>query len=402
MSMIQGWVAPGFEEVEAEFRTNFVERGELGAACAIYYRGEKVVDLWGGYRDHQTRALWEEDTLVLVFSTTKGMAALTMAVAHSRGLLDYDERVARYWPEFAQQGKEEITVRQLLSHQAGLSAIDEPLNLEGLADLDALAEILARQKPAWAPGTKHGYHCWDLGWYQGELIRRVDPEHRSLGQFFQAEIARPLGLEFYIGLPTRVPDARIARIQPARVARVLLNLGKLPYLKLCMNPLKRGSLTYRTVMNPRILTNHNNYNRRDVRSVEIPSANGIGQVRSMAKVYSVFATGGQALDLKEETFRAITAPTIRPSSGWRDEVLLVDQRYALGFLRPFEKAPFGLSERAFGFGGAGGSFAFADPEAGVGYAYAPNKMGVSAFGDPREVALRRAFYRCLGRGQAGG
>ena len=402
MSTIQGWVAPGFEEVEAEFRRNFAERGELGGACVIYSQGQKVVDLWGGSRDHKTGAPWEEDTLVLVFSTTKGMAALTLAVAHSRGLVDYEERVARYWPEFGQQGKDEITVRQLLSHQAGLSAIDESLDLEVLADLDALAEILARQRPAWAPGTKHGYHCWNLGWYQSELIRRVDPEHRSLGQFFQDELARPLGLEFYIGLPPQVPDARLARIQPARVAQVLLNLGELPYLKLCMNPLKRGSLTYRTVMNPRILTNHNNYNRRDVRSVEIPSANGIGQVRSMAKVYSVFATGGRELQVKEETFRAITAPAMPPSSGLRDEVLLVDQCYALGFLRPFEKAPFGRSERAFGFGGAGGSFAFADPEAGVGYAYASNKMGVHAFGDPREVALRRAFYGCLGRGQGGG
>jgi CubicO group peptidase (beta-lactamase class C family) len=402
MTEIHGRAAPGFEAVEAEFRRNFSGRGELGAACAIYHQGQKVVDLWGGTRDRKTHAPWEEDTLILVFSTTKGMAALTLAVAHSRGLLDYEERVARYWPDFAQQGKDEITIRQLLSHQAGLSAIDEPLSLEVLADLDALAEILARQKPAWAPGTQQGYHCWNLGWYQSELIRRVDSQHRSLGQFFQDEIARPLGLEFYIGLPLHVPDARIARIQPARVVQVLLNLGELPYLKLCMNPLKRKSLTYRTVMNPRFLTNHDNYNRRDVRSVEIPSANGMGQVRSLAKVYSVFATGGRELDLRAETFQAITAPALRPSSGWRDAVLLVDQRYALGFLRPFEQAPFGLGERAFGFGGAGGSFAFADPEAGVGYAYAPNKMGVSAFGDPREVALRRAFYGCLGREQGDG
>ena len=396
-SMIHGWVAPGFEEVEAEFRKNFAERDELGAACAIYHNGKKVVDLWGGYREHKTRDPWEEDTLVLVFSTTKGIAAMTVAVAHSRGLLDYDEKVARYWPEYAQQGKENITVRQLLSHQAGLSAINEPLDLEVLADLDALAEILARQKPAWEPGTKHGYHCWDLGWYQSELIRRVDPQHRSLGQFFQDEIAKPLGLEFYIGLPPHIPDSRIASIKPASVAKVLLNLDKLPYLKLCMNPLKSRSITYRTVMNPRILTNHNNYNRRDVRSVEIPSANGIGQVRSIAKAYSVFATGGKALHLEEETFRAITAPAIPPSSGLRDEVMLIDQCYALGFCRPFENAQFGLSERSLGFAGAGGSFAFADPDAQVGYAYAPNKIGVYAFDDPREEVLRSAFYGCLNR-----
>jgi CubicO group peptidase (beta-lactamase class C family) len=191
-SMLHGEVAPGFEDVETQFKKNFTERGELGAACAIYRRGKKVVDLWGGYRDEKTLAPWEEDTLALIFSMTKGMAAMAVAVAHSRGLLDYDEKVARYWPEFAQQGKESITVRQLLSHQAGLSAIDEPLDLETIADPDALAKILARQKPAWEPGTRHGYHCWNLGWYQSELIRRVDPQHRSLGQFFQDEIARPL------------------------------------------------------------------------------------------------------------------------------------------------------------------------------------------------------------------
>ena len=200
-SMTHGWVAPGFEEVETEFRKNFAERGEVGAACAIYHQGKKVVDLWGGYRDHKTRAPWEEDTLVLVFSVTKGMAAMAVAVAHSRGLLDYDEKVATYWPEFAQHGKENITVRQLLSHQAGLSAIDEPLDLETIADQETLATILARQKPAWVPGTRHGYHMWTIGWYMGELIRRVDPQRRNLGQFFQDEVAKPLDLEFYIGLP---------------------------------------------------------------------------------------------------------------------------------------------------------------------------------------------------------
>lgn len=191
-SMIHGSVSSGFEEVEIEFRRNFAERDELGAACTIYYKGKKVVDLWGGYRDEATLAPWEEDTLVLVFSTTKGFSALAVAVAHSQGLLDYDEKVATYWPEFAQNGKADITVRQLLEHQAGLCAIDEPLDLAMLANLDVMAAALAKQKPAWEPGTRSGYHAWSLGWYQNELIRRVDPQHRSIGQFFQDEIARPL------------------------------------------------------------------------------------------------------------------------------------------------------------------------------------------------------------------
>ena len=174
--MVHGHVAPGFEEVRAEFERTFTERGELGAACAAYVRGEKVVDLWGGVRDARSGAPWEEDTIVLVYSTSKGLAAMTLALAHSRGLLDYDERVAAYWPEFAQAGKERVTVRQLLGHEAGLPVVDEPLNPELLQDHDRLAAAIARQRPLWEPGRRHGYHGVSLGWYEGELVRRTDPE----------------------------------------------------------------------------------------------------------------------------------------------------------------------------------------------------------------------------------
>lgn len=396
-SMIHGSVAPSFEEIKTEFRKNFVEHDEVGAACVIYYKGEKVVDLWGGYRDHKTHAPWEEDTLVLVFSVTKGIAAMTAAVAHSRGLLDYEERVTRYWPEFAQQDKENITVRQLLSHQAGLSAIDEPLTLETLADHDALAMILAKQKPAWVPGTKYGYHMWSFGWYISELIRRIDPQHRSLGRFFQDELAKPLDLEFYIGLPVEIPDSRIANAIPVNAIRGILSLGKHPYIRSALNPLKSKSITSRTVWNPKGLTNHNNMNRRDFRSVEIPSENGIGQVRSIAKAYSVFATGGKELNLEKDTIEALTMSAIPPSSGLRDEVMLIDVSFSLGFTKPYHDFRFGISNKAFGFAGASGSFAFADPDAQVGYAYAPNRSDIYGPDDPREKALRDAFYRCLKR-----
>jgi len=153
---------------------------------------------------------------------------MTVAVAHSRGLLDFDEKVATYWPEFAQQSKENITVRQPLSHQAGLPVIDPPLDIETVANLDAVAVAIARQKPAWQPGTKQGYHAVSLGWYEGELIRRVDPQHRSLGRFFQDEIAKPLGLEFHIGLPANVPDSRIATIQTFGLLEILFGMRKMP------------------------------------------------------------------------------------------------------------------------------------------------------------------------------
>ena len=205
-AQIDGFVKPGFEGVRDAFIENFDRRKEIGAACCIYHRGEPVVDLWGGIRNKETGEPWEKETMVLVFSATKGLAAMVMALAHSRGLLDYDERVCAYWPEFAQQGKDQITVRQLLAHQAALFAFDEPVDREVVADLDRLAEIMARQKPAWEPGARQAYHAISLGFYQGELLRRIDPEHRTLGQFFQEEIADPLDLNLYIRLPESIPD----------------------------------------------------------------------------------------------------------------------------------------------------------------------------------------------------
>ena len=179
--VVEGHVARGFEAVRDAFADNFARRGELGGACCAYHRGEKVVDLWGGIRNKQTGELWEQKTMVIVYSATKGLAAMTFAIAHSRGWLDYEERVCAYWPEFAQQGKEKITVRQLLAHQAGLFALDQPIDRSLVADLDRLAMVLARQKPAWEPGTRQAYHAITLGFYESEILRRIDPRHRSLG-----------------------------------------------------------------------------------------------------------------------------------------------------------------------------------------------------------------------------
>ena len=207
---VEGHVSHGFEAVREAFADNFARRRELGGACCAYHRGEKVVDLWGGVRNKQTGDPWEQDTMVIVYSATKGLAAMTLAIAHSRGWLDYEERVCTYWPEFAQQGKERITVRQLLAHQAGLYVLDEPVDRSLVADLDRLAVVLARQKPAWEPGTRQAYHGITLGFYESELLRRIDPQHRSLGQFFQDEIASPLGLDVYIRLPENIPNSRLA------------------------------------------------------------------------------------------------------------------------------------------------------------------------------------------------
>jgi CubicO group peptidase (beta-lactamase class C family) len=391
---IHGAVAPGFEEVESVFRQNFRERDELGAACAIYHKGKMVVDLWGGYRDLERRQPWEEDTLVLVYSTTKGLAGMTMALAHSRGMIDYDEKVATYWPEFAQNGKENVTVRQLLSHQAGLSAMDRPLELKTIADHDALAATIARQKPAWEPGTRHGYHGISLGWYEGELIRRVEPQRRSIGEFFRDEIADALGLEFYIGVPPEVPGSRIAEIEAFRPLRMLFHLNTLPpgMVLALMNP---RSLTSRS-LNHMKLHSPVDLNRPEFRAVEVPAGGGVGLVRSIAKAYGVFATGGEDLDLTAETMEALTTPAAPPSSGVRDMILHTDTLFSLGYMKPFPAFNFGASEKAFGAPGLGVSFGYADPDARIGFAYAPNKLGFHLWDDPREKALRDALSRCLG------
>jgi len=393
---IHGTIAPGFEEVEAEFSRNFREQDELGAACAVYHEGEKVVDPWGGYRDLERREPWQEDTLILVYSTTKGLAGMTIAVAHSRGLLDYEERVSSYWPEFAQGGKENITVRQPLSHQAGLSGMDKPLNLKTIADLDALAATIARQKPAWEPGKRHGYHGISLGWYEGELIRRVDTRHRSPGQFFHEEIAQPLGIEFYIGLPSTVPASRIAEIKAYRPARMLLHMNTMPAgmgLAL-MNP---RSLTSRSLnqIKDKGIKGPADLNRPEIWALEMPALRGVGQVRSIAKAYGEFATGGRELGITEETLDALIRPAAPPSQGLRDMVLHVDTSFSLGFIKPFPNFSFGTSEKAYGTPGFGISFGFADPDAQVGFAYAPNRMGFHNWDDPREKALRDALIRCL-------
>ena len=392
-TLVSGDVDEGYGPVADEFRRNFAERGEIGAACCVVRDGVRVVDLWGGYRDGLTRAPWERDTLVTMFSTTKGVASMAVAVAHARGLLDYDERVATYWPEFAAHGKQEVTVRQLLSHQAGLAAIDQPLDLERLADLDALADALAAQAPAWEPGTRHGYHGVTLGWYEGELIRRVDPAGRSLGRFLAEEIARPLGVEFHIGLPDDVDEERIATIHGFRPPEMLRHLHEMPprFVLAFLNP---RSLTARAFSNPKVLGEIGNYNLPEVRRLELPAANGTGEVRGVARAYGAMATGGEQLGLGTATLDALGQPARPPTDGLRDLVLHVDTTYSLGYWKPFPRLRFGTSAgRAFGTPGAGGSFGFADPDAGIGFAYAMNRAGFRPWDDPREVALRDALYR---------
>jgi CubicO group peptidase (beta-lactamase class C family) len=389
MTMVRGHVAPGFEEVRDAFERNFTEGREIGAAVAAYWRGEKVVDLWGGLRAPSSSAPWNEDTLVIVNSTTKGLSAMTLAVANARGWLDYDAPVARYWPEFAQNGKEAITVRQLLGHQAGLVFLDERLTVERLRDLDDVARVLARQKPAWPPGTRHGYHTMSLGLYMQEVIRHVDPRRRTLGRFFHEEIATPLGIEFYIGLPPQIPDERLAGMKTLSRWRALLALPRTPPV-LILKVLQPGSLLRKSM-----LLADADVNDRRYLEVEVPAGNGVGTARAIARAYSAFAEGGGELGLTPEAFARITAPPDMTHP--KDELLGIPSYFALGFVRPGPEISFGSSARTFGAPGAGGSFGFADPDARVGYAYVMNKMDFYLTDDPREKAVRDALYRALRR-----
>ena len=388
-SHVDGLVAPGFQEVRAEFERNFTERGEIGAAVTAYWRGEKVVDLWGGRRTPDGDEPWDRDTMVVVMSTTKGLAAMTLAVANARGWLDYEAPVARYWPEFAQNGKAGVTVRQLLGHEAGLVLLDEKLPIEKLRNLDYVARVLARQKPAWPPGTRHGYHAMTIGLYMQEIIRHVDPARRTLGRFFHEEIAGPLGLEFYIGLPPRIPRERLAGLETLSRARGLLALRTTP-LSILMKMLVPGSLLRRSFVGT-------DFDWKDRRSleIEVPAGNGVGTARAIARAYSAFAEGGAEIGITPETFARVIAPpdVARPM----DEVLGVPSYFSLGFLRPGPEVWFGSSPRAFGAPGAGGSFAFGDPDARLGFAYVMNKLDFYMGNDPREKALRDAVYNAIAR-----
>ncbi|MGZ5365214.1 MAG: serine hydrolase domain-containing protein [Mycobacterium sp.] len=393
--LVCGDVDEGYGKVADAFRLNLAGGAEVGAALAIYRDGRKVVDLWGGFRNGTTRAPWTNDTLVNTFSTTKGVAALTVALAVSRGLLDYDARVADYWPEFAHGGKEAVTVRQLLAHQAGLPVIKPLLTLADIAAPERLSERLAAQVPAWPPGTRHGYHGVTLGWYASELIRHADPDGRTLGRYFADEIARPLGLDFHIGLPDSVDRDRVAHLHvPSQIA-TLMHLHVLPP-KLAAAWFIPMTLTAQAGVAFEGASGLSTFNREEVRIVEIPAANGTGTAESVARLYGDAAVGGPGIGLTPAVFEALTAPPVNPTKGLRDKVLHVDTSFSLGFGRPIPKSTkyvIGSSDKAFGAPGAGGSVGFADPDTGVGFGYVMNKLGFHLISDPRALRLRQALFR---------
>lgn len=386
---INGFFRPGFEDVYYEFKNNFISRKELGAALCVYHRGEKVVDIWGGISNVKNNLPWAKNTMVPFFSATKGIAALCFAKLYSEGKIDYNRRVADYWDRFAKNGKEIITVGQLLSHQSGLCLWNGNLKNCELSKREVLLEKLENAKPFWTPGDFSGYSAGIIGHYMGELVRRIDEKHRTLGQYFQEEIAKPLELEFYIGLPDSIQDQRIALIQMNNPIKRLLMIGSTPkgLRRAIFNP---NSIFVKSITQVKGY----NINSRNTWKIEEPSGNGIGTARSIAKLYGIFSTGGKELGLDEESLFAYSDPAVKPRFGTVDRVMGVPLYYRNGFLKNgVGSTPF-ANDFCFGFGGASGSMAFADPVNEIGYCYVPNKMSYD-FPDSREIGIQKKLYECV-------
>jgi CubicO group peptidase (beta-lactamase class C family) len=392
---IHGQCDPRFAAVREAFAENFATRGEVGAAVCVYVEGKPVVDLWGGYANAACSRPWDQHTIVNVASTTKGMVALCAHILVERGLLDLDAPVARYWPEFAQAGKAQILVRWLLSHQAGLPAVRQDMPLQSLFEWQVFPEALAGTAPWWEPGTRHGYHALTYGYLVGEVIRRVSG--RSVGQFFRAEVAEPLGADFFIGVPAS---------EDARAAETLPDPPPLPGDTTEWESLLRDptSMVARAFANPP--RGPEVRNTRAWRAAEIPASNGHTTARALARIYGALACGGALEGARLLHPATIDAATVEQASG-PDAVLPSPTRRGLGFILPlpehfrafgFGDQPFGPSPRAFGHWGAGGSVGFADMDGGTGFGYVMNqcKTGTPRNPDLRWPVLVEAVYTALG------
>jgi CubicO group peptidase (beta-lactamase class C family) len=387
ITTIHGTHDSRFDGVRDAFAATFSVPTEIGGALAITVDGRPVVDLWAGSMDGARTKPWQRDTLVTVFSTTKGPAAMCAHRLVDKGLLDLDAPVARYWPEFAAAGKENVRVRSLLDHRAGLAAIREPLPPEAMFDWELMTRTLAAEAPWWVPDEQHGYHAVTFGWLVGEVVRRVSG--KTIGAYFREEIALPLGLDLHIGMPES-NDARCAEVrqgprptggEETLFERILKAPESMP-AKAFMNPM--------TMLVPGMLAS------RAWRGGEVPAVNGHATAWSLARLYGALACGGA-----RNGVRVLSPESIARCHGERsfgtDLTLGVSTRFGLGFMLSQPDSAFGPNEGSFGHPGAGGSLGFADPVARVGFGYVMNRMGTSILIDPRAARLIESLYACLGR-----
>ena len=405
MAEIRGTVEPGFEQVREAFEENFDSHGEVGAAFSLYVDGKAVVNLTGGVTTEGTE--YDADTLQMVFSSTKGATALCAHILAQRGLLDFDAPVAEYWPEFAAQGKGEIPVSWLLCHKSGLIDTSSRLSLDDALDWDTVISALAESTPVWEPGTQHGYHAVTYGWLVGEIVRRVSG--KSIGDFFAAEVAGPLGLDFWIGLPQEQHD-RVSRLIPMGLPdgvdlEVLTaagdsngagtsvgteglsenaSIGLVQMLDMLLGP---DNLAGKALSAPGgAFVDQEAWNTPKLWSAMIPAANGVTNANSLARMYAacVGEVDGVRLLSEDAMHKAIEVQT-----EGADAVLMFPIPFALGFMRTSDFSPLS-GERSFGHYGAGGSVGFADPDRKLAFGYVMNQMQFGLAGDPRTASLIKA------------
>ncbi|WP_083880580.1 serine hydrolase domain-containing protein [Nocardia araoensis] len=366
--IIEGTVAGGYEAVREAFAENFTEQGDIGAAVCVYRDGRPVVDLWGGTADPDTGRPWQRDTLQLVYSATKGVVATIAHLLAQRGELDLDAPVAHYWPEFAAAGKADIPVRWLLTHQAGVAALDKPVALDDALAWTPMVDALAAQAPNWPPGTAFGYHGRTYGWLVGEVIRRVSG--RTPGRFFAEEIAGPLDIDFFIGLPpaerTRVSRLVFAPVPDlAAVPEDAVPESLRPLLAAMRDPQALVNRAFQ-ITDPADI----DFNSPAVQAAELPASNGIGTAHGLARLYAALV--GEVDGTRLLTTETLAAATREQAAG-TDHVLMLPGRYASGYMLPTAELPLG-GNASFGHPGRGGSLAFADPERRLAFAYVTNHI----------------------------
>jgi CubicO group peptidase (beta-lactamase class C family) len=386
-----GSAAPGWEPVEAAFRNNLDSGEDTGAAVAVYHRGRLVVDVWGGSFDGGERP-YDDRTLQLVFSSTKGVTAIAVAICVQRGLLDYDAPVAAYWPEFAAEGKADATVAQLLSHQCGLFSVQGSISLDEALDWPTITARLAATAPEWPIGTAHGYHALTFGWLAGELVRRVDPTHRSIGRFVQHEIAGPLGVEFHVGLPDEL-ESRVAPILGAPLRSDSDDPAVRALLEQFLGPNSNGG---RALTLNGAFAGEGVFNTRRVHAAEVPAANGITNAPSLAKIYAATLGPVEGVRLLDDAVRDVARVTVTPS-GEPDACLIMPTTFGMGFMTHGPFTPF-AGPGSFGHPGAGGSVGFAQPERELAFAYVMNQTARNLAGDLRAARLIDAAVAVIDAG----
>jgi CubicO group peptidase (beta-lactamase class C family) len=369
-------VASGWEPVRAAFLEGFEKNEEHGAGVAVYHRGKCVVDLMGGWRDKDHTVPYDADALQVVFSTTKGITSIAVAMCVERGLLEYSEKVSTYWPEFADKGKGNVTVAQLLSHRAGLYTVDGDITLEEALDWDTVTTRLAATASRFPIDSTHAYHAITFGWLAGELVRRVTG--KSIGQFVREEIVSPLGAEFHIGLPEEL-EPRVARLMAHPIPKFTPEVAKLMMERSAPGTKGADALGLNGAFG------NGAFNKPEVHRAMIPGANGIGNARSLARIYAATIGEVDGVRILGEETRSRATMSNTPK-GEMDQVLISETDFAMGFMVHCPRTPFS-GPTSFGHDGAGGSSSFADPSRQLGFSYVMNTMMTVADSDPRRERL---------------